>query len=228
LYSGGSDKSICIWNLTTFENCFTLEDAHDNIVCSLIYSGKYIFSSSLASIKVWKIDTLELVHSISDLKHWVRALTCDKKREKIYSGSHNTIYVWDAYNFALKGRVDHNHGSVYSLAVTDQYLIMGTYNRNTHLFDVNTFQPVKDLTGHLGTITGMTLNPSGNFLFTCSSDNTVQVWDVAKLLPIQVLSRHEASVNCVTLRGNFLFSGSEDREIKVYCYYQLSENAFMS
>ena len=55
------------------------------------------------------------------------------------------------------------------------FLLPGTYNRNTHLFDVNTFQPVKDLTGHLGTITGMTLNPSGNFLFTCSSDNTVQV-----------------------------------------------------
>jgi len=36
-----------------------------------------------------------------------------------------------------------------------------------------------------------------------------------KLLPIQVLSRHEGSVNCMALSGDMLFTGSEDKEIKV-------------
>ncbi|XP_065057671.1 E3 ubiquitin-protein ligase TRAF7-like [Rhopilema esculentum] len=227
LYSGGSDKCIRTWDLSNYQAHFVKEDAHDNIVCAIVYTGKYIFSSSFASIKVWKSVNLELVHSISDLKHWVRALVCDRNRERVFSGSHNTVYIWDANNFTLKGKVDHSHGSVYSLGVTQQYLIIGTYNRNTHLYDANTYQEAKGFNGHVGTVTGMAPSPSGNFLFTSSSDHTVQVWDLAKLLPIQVLSRHEASVNCVTLRGDMLFSGSEDREIKVYVYCKVCENTFL-
>eukprot|EP00794_Sanderia_malayensis_P000342 gene342-975_t len=225
LYSAGSDKSIRVWSLSSFSLQLAREDAHDNIICAILYTGKYIFSSSLASIKIWSVGTLDLFHSICDLQHWVRALVCDQKREKIYSGSHNTVHIWDANTFALRGKVDHSHGSVYSLGVTSRYLIIGTYNRNTHLYDIDTFRPLKALTGHLGTITGMTPSRSGEFLFTCSCDNTVQVWDIFKLLPIQVLKRHEASVNCVALRGNLLYSGSEDMEIKVYSYYKLSENS---
>ena len=34
----------------------------------------------LLLFQVWKVGTLELVHSISDLKHWVRALAFDKTK----------------------------------------------------------------------------------------------------------------------------------------------------
>ena len=35
------------------------------------------------------------------------------------------------------------------------------------------------------------------------------------MLPIQNLSRHDDSVNALTLHGDLLFTGSEDTEIKV-------------
>ena len=35
------------------------------------------------------------------------------------------------------------------------------------------------------------------------------------MIPIQTLSRHEASVNCVVIHRDLLLSGSEDTEIKV-------------
>jgi E3 ubiquitin-protein ligase TRAF7 len=35
------------------------------------------------------------------------------------------------------------------------------------------------------------------------------------MLPIQTLQRHEGSVNTLVVHGDFLFSGSEDKEIKV-------------
>ena len=35
------------------------------------------------------------------------------------------------------------------------------------------------------------------------------------MLPIQSLQRHDGSVNTLLLYGDFLFSGSEDKEIKV-------------
>ena len=49
-------------------------------------------------------------------------------QEKVYSGSHNAIHVWDATeSFKLAAEIPHNYGSVYSLAVTKKYVIVGKY-----------------------------------------------------------------------------------------------------
>jgi hypothetical protein len=40
------------------------------------------------------------------------------------------------------------------------------------------------------------------------------------MLPIQALQRHDGSVNTVIVVGDFMLSGSEDKEIKVWlCSY---------
>lgn len=221
LYSAGTDKSIKVWNIDNLQFHTSREDAHSDVIGALISTGKYIFSGSYSSIKVWRVLTLELLHTISDIHHWVRAFAIDPKKKIVYSGSHNTIHIWAADEpFASKGNLPHSHGSVYSLAVTDKFLILGTYNQNTHLYDVSTHQYVKLLNGHLGIINDLVTSPSGNFLFTASYDHTIQLWDMIKQLPVQVLSRHEGSVNCMTLRGDMLFTGSEDKEIKVYMFFQ--------
>ena len=48
------------------------------------------------------------------------------QQELLYSGSHNTVAVWDTMGqFALKRKLDHEFGSVYSLLITKQYIIIG-------------------------------------------------------------------------------------------------------
>ena len=42
-----------------------------------------------------------------------------------------------------------------------------------------------------------------------------QIWNLDTMLPMQTLSRHEGSVNCVVIHKDLLLSGSEDMEIKV-------------
>lgn len=44
---------------------------------------------------------------------------------------------------------------------------------------------------------------------------TSQIWNLDTMLPMQTLSRHEGSVNCVVIHKDLLLSGSEDMEIKV-------------
>lgn len=60
-------------------------------------------------------------------------------QEKLYSGSHNVVHIWDATgSFDLRGTIDHSLGSVYSLAVTKHFILVGefptlvmvVYNRN--------------------------------------------------------------------------------------------------
>lgn len=63
-------------------------------------------------------------------------------QEKLYSGSHNVVHIWDATgSFDLRGTIDHSLGSVYSLAVTKHFILVGEfptlvmviYNRNFSL-----------------------------------------------------------------------------------------------
>ena len=49
-------------------------------------------------------------------------------QEKLFSGSHNLVHVWDATgSFGLRGTIDHSFGSVYSLAATRQFIIVGKF-----------------------------------------------------------------------------------------------------
>ena len=49
-------------------------------------------------------------------------------QEKLFSGSHNLVHVWDATgSFGLRGTIDHSFGSVYSLAATRQFIIVGEF-----------------------------------------------------------------------------------------------------
>nr|XP_006816455.1 PREDICTED: E3 ubiquitin-protein ligase TRAF7-like [Saccoglossus kowalevskii] len=217
LYSAGSDHTIRSWHyekLTAEHKC--RKDAHNDSVSALGKSGCNLFSSSHSCIKVWNGNTLEPVHTIPGLHHWVRALAIDHSKGRLYSGCHNTIYVWDTGNkFALKRKLDHTHGSVHSLCITPKYLIVGTYNQNIQLYDVEKLKHVRTLSGHVGTITSLLTSPSGGYLFSSSYDNTVQVWNLENFLPIQSLCRHEGSVNAVVLHNDLLFTGADDKEIKV-------------
>ncbi|XP_033625479.1 E3 ubiquitin-protein ligase TRAF7-like [Asterias rubens] len=238
LYSAGADQSLRMWKYDTMTEHKCVKHAHDSAICALAKNRKYLFSSGQSTIKVWLVHTLESVTTIPGLHHWVRALTIEPSQESLYSGSHNTVSIWDATGqFTLKRKLEHEYGSVYSIAITSQYIILGTrgenedknindrnsgtYNRNMQIFDVITHQHVKCLGGHIGIVTDLATSPAGQFVISSSYDNTVQVWDLKNFLSLQVLSRHQGSVNVITLRHSLLFTGSEDKEIKIFKYFCL-------
>ncbi|XP_077983339.1 uncharacterized protein LOC144438177 [Glandiceps talaboti] len=223
LYSAGADRSIRSWHYDKRNPEHKIRmDAHCDCVCALGQAGCNLFSSSHSCIKVWNAKTLEPVHTIPGLHHWVRALVIDQSKGRLYSGGHNSIYVWDTSNkFALKRKLDHTHGSVHSLCITGKYLIIGTYNQNMQLYELETLKHLRVITGHVGTITGLIPSPSGQYLFSASYDNTVQVWNLDNFLPIQSLYRHEGCVNSLVLHNDLLFTGAEDKEIKIFKYFKL-------
>lgn len=222
LVSGGEDLSIRVWNLDshTEENC--IFNAHDNLISSMVVVGDNLFTASYSLIKVWDMKTLSLVHTISGLHHWVRALVVSQDKECLYSGCHNTIGIWSTSgSFQHLGNIPHNYGSIYSLAITHEFLIAGTYNRNIQVFNLSNNQHVFSLRGHIGVVTSLTVTPSGHFLVSSSSDQTIMIWNLENMLPIQTLHRHESGVNAVILYADFLLSGSEDNEIKLFQYFQM-------
>ena len=81
--------------------------------------------------------------------------------------------IWSLIEFrdVLKSTIIRNYSSNFLPSL----LPSGTYNQNTHLYNINTLQYVQVLTGHVGIINDLCASPSGNFLFTASYDCAVQV-----------------------------------------------------
>lgn len=222
LYTGGADTSIRCWDTEKGTQVEIVEAAHDNIICAMAVAGDYLFTSSFSLIKAWDINKLTLVNSFSGLHHWVRALAVSPNKDRLYSGSHNAIDVWETFgSFQSLGKIDHECGSVYSLVITKMFIIAGTYNRNIQVFSATTHEFVTKLSSHIGTVSALVPSLSGHYLFSASHDSNIFVWNLDTFLPIQNLSRHQGNVNALTLCGNMVFSGAEDHEIKVFRYLSL-------
>lgn len=68
------------------------------------------------------------------------------------------------------------------------------------------------LLGHEGWVLAMEC--LGNYLYSCSDDKTIKVWDVEKGILRDELIGHKNSVCCLTLANDYLYSGSFDLTIR--------------
>ncbi|XP_071817690.1 E3 ubiquitin-protein ligase TRAF7-like isoform X1 [Apostichopus japonicus] len=229
LYSAALDKTIRCWNYETPDtDVKIIKNAHDEDICALIMAGSNLFSSSKSEVKIWKADTLEFLKAISGLHHWVRALALDPHEENLYCGSHNTVTVWDATSqFSMKKKMDHLFGSVFSLAVSNTYLFVGTEKKGIVIFHVTSHQLLKTLEPLKGCVVQLMLSPDMNYLVSSHSDSTVEIYHLENFLSIQVLSRHYGSVNCLAVKSSkgLLCSGSDDQEIKIFTYFPLTTHS---
>lgn len=75
------------------------------------------------------------------------------------------------------------------------------------------------LTGHTGAILEAHFSPDGSNLYTCSTDKTLAIWDVATAQRVRKLKGHTGFVNACggTRRGQqMLVSGADDSAVKLW------------
>ena len=216
LYSGSQDTNIIVWAIDNdFEIVKTIP-AHDNPVCTLVAARNMLFSGSLKVIKVWDTQTNELKQTISGLNHWVRALVANQ--DYLFSGSYQTVKIWNLENLECIKNLDISGGSVYSIAITNHYILCGTYENKIHVWESATYDSVRVLEGHNGTVYALAVMHVGGSskVFSASYDRSLRVWSLDNMICTQTLARHAGSVACLTVSKGRVFSGAVDSTIKVW------------
>ncbi|XP_065826001.1 E3 ubiquitin-protein ligase TRAF7-like isoform X2 [Oscarella lobularis] len=218
LYSGSADNSIRIWDIDSLE-CINVIQAHENPVCALATSANLLFSGSLKTIKVWDMHRHQMVRELPGQNHWVRALVATQNY--LYSGSYQAVKIWNlnSESFECVKVVHVSGGSVYSIAVTEQYLIAATYENEINVWDVNSYKELAKLSGHAGTVYAVVVVPKGQGqmqLFSASYDRTLRVWHLETMNCVQTLIRHQGSVACLATARGRVYSGAVDSAVKVW------------
>jgi len=148
IISGSEDKTIKIWDFSTFKLVTTLE-GHTFSVNSVAVSDKYIISGSNDStIKIWDISTFELVETLEEHNGGVNYVAVSSNTAKfpdnigkqyIISGSSDdTIKIWNILTFELVTTLE-NDTEVYSVAISsdNKYIISGLYNGKIKIWEKN-------------------------------------------------------------------------------------------
>ena len=95
-------------------------------------------------------------------------------------------------------------------------LISGSSDNNIIIWDLQTENALKTLTGHSYHVLAVVLHK--NLVISGSIDGSIRLWDIETESCLDVFSDHSNAVESIDISacGNFFVSGSYDKSIKVW------------
>ncbi|ORY00702.1 WD40 repeat-like protein [Basidiobolus meristosporus CBS 931.73] len=177
---------------------FGLSFSHDN---------KYLVSSSEDStVRLWSMDTYTNLVS--------------------YKG-HN-YPVWDV-DFGPLWSCDHiSPLRIFAGHLSDvdcvkfhpnsKYLVTGSSDKTSRLWDVQRGTCVRVFTGHLGTVYALAVSPDGRTMASAGDDKSIVLWDLGSGRKIKKMTGHQGTIHSLSFssEGSVLVSGSSDWTVRVW------------
>jgi serine/threonine protein kinase len=212
---------------------------HTSWVRSVIIhpDGKLLASGSGdKTIKVWNLETGEMVWTIAAHSAWVRAIATSPNGQILASCSNDkTIKFWEWESGELLQTLTGHSDWVRSVALSpDGYLLASSSQDKTiRIWRVTTGEPLKTLIGHRHWVTDVSFQPEkpqvwekhatlrqefGRTIVSGSRDKTIRIWNEETGKVRLVLEGHTAPVNAIALTpdGKTLVSCSDDTTIKLW------------
>lgn len=196
------------------------EEAHEECIYTLQYSGKYLVSGSRdRTLRIWNIDTQRLVRA--PLRAHSGSVLClqfdaDPEEDLIVSGSSDaTVVLWKFSTGQVIQRLRKAHReSVLNVRFDKRVLVTCSKDKMIKIFNRHPMSPGEfgypGMSGAVGpvpiVVDNYGFNPAPNAGLPIKPPFSV----------IGVLVGHNAAVNAVQIHGHEIVSASGDRNIKVW------------
>ena len=97
-------------------------------------------------------------------------------------------------------------------------IVSASVDRTLKIWDLETGQPLRTLTGHSNSVTGVAVMPDSKRAVSASQDGTLKVWDLETGQAVLTLEGHSDGINGVALApdGKRAVSASWDRTLMVW------------
>ncbi|UBF24634.1 serine/threonine protein kinase [Kovacikia minuta CCNUW1] len=188
------------------------------------------------TVKLWNLETGELLHTIAAHSSWVRAIATSPNGQTLASCSNDkTVKLWDWQSGELLQTLEGHTDWVRSVAFSpDGYLLASSsQDKSIRIWRVATGETLKVLTGHRHWVTAIGFQPEkpqsrekyatlrqefGRTIVSGSRDRTIRIWNEETGKVRLILEGHTAPVNAIALapNGKTLASCSDDTTIKLW------------
>ncbi|CAE7053675.1 unnamed protein product [Rhizoctonia solani] len=213
--SGGCDREVRVWDLTT-GNCLHVLKGHTSTIrCLKVLDSRPIAVSGSrdTTVRVWDIARGREIHVLEGHTDSVRCL--EVAGNLVVSGSYDaTCRLWDVDSGECLRVFRGHYHEVYSVAFDGELLATGSLDSHVRIWSASTGDCIALLQGHTSLVGQIQL--LGNTLVTGGSDGRVIVYDTATLETVHRISAHDNSVTCLQFDERYVVSGGSDGYVKMY------------
>ena len=239
LVSGGSDKTVRLWNANTGKLRNTREE-HTAPVNTVAFSvdGKRFWSASSENNTIWSWYARDGGRWSSQISPETNvtfiAIACSYKGAPVARA--RALDSMSDCIIEFRGG-DHWHvvsGHTYPVSALTLYadgrtLATGSADKTIELWNkADTDKPLHTLIGHIGGITAMDFSVDAKLLASGSSDKTVRLWDLTTGQSVQTFTGHTSEIGAVIFledkalaeialaKAKALVSGSSDGTVFIW------------
>jgi len=227
LISSSRDKTIRIWELQS-GFCVKTLSGHSDWVRSVIpHSLKPIAISCSNDQKIlaWNIERTNEQNSIiiSEFNEHEHVIEC------IEIAPENSVPFFkkaDYYKKIAPVKDIHELPTVIEeiklsneVEKTKIFFASGSRDKTIKIWEISFEKSILTLKGHDNWVKGLKFHPQGLFLFSCSDDKSIRIWNIEKGFCVKYIQdAHSQFVSCVDFNNTYpLFaSGSVDMTIKIW------------
>ncbi|KAJ1335193.1 F-box and WD-40 domain protein CDC4 [Microdochium nivale] len=214
LVSGGCDRDVRVWDMTTGNCLHTLRGHTSTVRClKMSDSDTAISGSRDTTLRVWDIRQGVCRNVLVGHQASVRCL--EIRGDIVVSGSYDaTAKIWSISKGQCLHTLTGHFSQIYAIAFDGSRVVTGSLDTSVRVWDANTGEAIAVLQGHTSLVGQLQLR--GNTLVTGGSDGSVRVWSLERMCPIHRLAAHDNSVTSLQFDDTRVVSGGSDGRVKVW------------
>ncbi len=227
LASCSSDMSIKIWKFDNPMKCLKTLTGHEHLVSSIEFSqdSNFIFSASRdKTIKQWDVTSGFCKNTFKSHEDWVRSISLNDKSTLMASCSDDeTIILWNVDKVEIRSQITGHNNKIEQVIFvkseeTKKCLFTGDFQNNNINEKDDTNNKVSELNKKLFDTTQLTKKIDKEYVFSCSRDKTIKLWDILNSTCIYTFEGHDNWVRNMILHssGKHLITTGDDRSIRVW------------
>lgn len=189
----------------------TFRGQHTNGITCLQFDDNILATGSYDStIKLWQMDTGEVINTLRGHTMGIRALQFDDR--VLVSGSlDGTVKIWNRRSGVCINTLRHN-GGVITVHMDGDLLASGSMDRTIKVFNFKT-QQIVCLRGHTDWVNQVKIDVASRTLLSASDDCTVRLWCLDTQRCLKVYDGHIGQVQQVmALPDDYEFEEEDSRE----------------
>jgi WD40 repeat protein len=221
------DKSVRVWDFVTRRQIREFVDDEQMLRAQFTRDSKRLLASGAAGRAfMWELDSGREVYQIQGTGGWMRGLALSPDESQVATAcggrwNPRVIELHDAKTGARIKELERSSESGFPLAFSvspDGKLLLCRFNNMIQLFDLQTGEIVRTLSGHNAAVEVAVFSHDGKYIISGGQDDVLRLWEVASGKEVRRFTGHTGTVMSLAFTPDdcHIVSAGHDGTVRVW------------